>query len=302
LKDLLNLFGAEKIFFNEELKNHTTFKIGGSADYFLMPQNIDDIKNGIKYAKENNIPFFVLGNGSNILVSDKGYKGMIIKFGKQFKNIDLIDENRIYADSGALLSEVANFALENDLKGFEFASGIPGSFGGGIFMNAGAYGGEMKSVIKSVRVLDTDTLDIFDIDVRDMQFGYRKSKIQNSNLIICGGVIELEKGNHNEILELMNDLNSRRREKQPLEFPSGGSTFKRPDGYFAGKLIMDSNLAGFTIGGAQVSEKHCGFVINIGDATSADVLKLIEHIKKVVFDNYDVELESEVRFLELHDE
>ena len=278
---------------NEPLSRHTTFKIGGAADIFAMPRTAEELVFAIKLCKENNIAYYIIGNGSNLLVRDKGFRGCIIR--PDFKELTL-DGNKITAGAGVMLSAAARLAAENSLTGMEFASGIPGTIGGGVCMNAGAYGGELKDIIEYVKILDKD-LNIKTLSCEDAAFGYRTSGIMKSGAIVLETAFVLKKGNKAEITEKMNTLNAQRREKQPLEYPSAGSTFKRPEGYFAGKLIDDCGLRGFAVNDAQVSEKHCGFVVNKGNATAKDVLELMDSVQKKVFDKFGVTLEPEVRII-----
>ncbi len=289
------LLGKENVFENEPMKKHTTFKIGGAADWFLVPQNKNQLKELVSVMKEKKMPFFVLGNGSNLLVGDKGIRGVVICLGKQMEKIE-ISGNECYVESGALLSKTANAAQRAGLSGIEFASGIPGSIGGAVFMNAGAYEHEMKEIIKTVEYMD-ESGEIFTVSNEECDFGYRTSIFSKNNYIVLSCVLELEKDNPDEIKNRMDDYTSRRTSKQPLEKPSAGSVFKRPVGHFAGALIEQSGLKGYKIGGAQVSEKHAGFIINTGNATAKDVLDLVEHIKKVVFENFGVELETEIKMI-----
>lgn len=279
---------------NELLKNHTSFKIGGPADEFAEVCNEEEIKELIKYAKEKVIPYTIMGNGSNLLVSDKGVRGLVIKLAKGFDSVEVIGD-KIIAKSGILLSKLSNFALDNELSGIEFASGIPGTLGGAIYMNAGAYGGEMKDVVESVTYLSNG--EIKTAGKGDLDFGYRHSRFSNTEDIVLSAEIQLKKGDKTEIRAMMDDFKERRCSKQPLSMPSAGSTFKRPDGYFAGKLIEDAGLKGKSIGGAQVSEKHSGFVVNTGDAKAQDVLDLIKYIQDTVFKKFGVKLETEVKTL-----
>lgn len=290
---LVSMTGEKNVLLNEPMKNHTSFRTGGAADIFVSPDGKDSLKEIVKLFKEKNIPFYIFGNGSNMLVSDRGIEGAVIHIGNGFSSVE-VNGNEITVGAGVLLSSVASTALENSLTGFEFASGIPGSFGGAVFMNAGAYGSEIKNVIKSVLVLD-ESFQLKELSKDEMELGYRSSVFQKKNYIILGGTIVLEKGNKDEILSRMNELNAKRREKQPLNFASAGSTFKRPEGYFAGKLIEDSGLKGKTVGGAQVSEKHAGFIVNTGDATTDDILNLIDFCKKTVYEKFGVIIEPEVR-------
>lgn len=293
-EDLEKLLGREKILYNEPMKKHTTFRVGGEAEYFLMPSSVEEIQAVLELLKEYQIPFLTVGNGSNLLVGDKGLEGAVLHLGRNFSDIR-IEGTKVCAQAGALLSAIANQAAKAELTGLEFAAGIPGSLGGAVTMNAGAYGGEMQQVIESVCVLTEDG-QVKTISKENMEFGYRHSIVPKEKLIVLSAEFTLQKGVEAEIRAQMDDLAKRRREKQPLEFGSAGSTFKRPEGYFAGKLIMDAGLAGFTIGGARVSEKHCGFVINGGDATAQDVIDVMEHVKKTVKEKFSVELEPEVRF------
>ena len=290
---LAGITGEKNVMLNEPMKNHTSFRTGGEADIFVSPDSIKSLKDVIKLFRENDIPFYIFGNGSNMLVSDRGIEGAVIHIGNGFSSIE-VKENKITSGAGAILSAVSNAALENSLTGFEFASGIPGSFGGAVFMNAGAYGSEIKNVIKSVLVLN-ENLELEELSKDRLELGYRSSIFQKNNYIILGGTIELETGNKDNILSEMNELNAKRREKQPLNFASAGSTFKRPEGYFAGKLIEDSGLKGKKIGGAQVSEKHAGFIVNTGTATTDDIINLMDFCKKTVYEKFGVMIEPEVR-------
>ena len=280
---------------SDNVKQHTTFRIGGPADFYLCPHSTNEVQEIVEICKEEKLPYFVLGNGSNLLVSDKGYRGVVIQLWKNFSDITVKD-CCIQAKAGALLSKVAAEALEAGLTGMEFASGIPGTIGGAAFMNAGAYGGEMKDIIKSVKVLDTQG-EVRVLPKEELKMGYRTSIVKEKGYTVLSVELELTRGNQEEIRNTMEDLKERRTSKQPLEMPSAGSTFKRPEGYFAGKLIMDSGLRGFSVGGAQVSEKHCGFVVNKGGATAMDVLNLIREVQRRVKEQFGVDLETEVRFL-----
>lgn len=277
------------------MSRHTTFRIGGPADFYLCPHSTNEVQEIVEICKEEKLPYFVLGNGSNLLVSDRGYRGVVIQLWKNFSDITVKD-CCIQAKAGALLSKVAAEALEAGLTGMEFASGIPGTIGGAAFMNAGAYGGEMKDIIKSVKVLDTQG-EVRVLPKEELKMGYRTSIVKEKGYTVLSVELELTRGNQEEIRNTMEDLKERRTSKQPLEMPSAGSTFKRPEGYFAGKLIMDSGLRGFSVGGAQVSEKHCGFVVNKGGATAMDVLNLIREVQRRVKEQFGVDLETEVRFL-----
>lgn len=285
----------KNILFNEPMKNHTTFKIGGPSNIMIIIQSEEELIEAVTLCRENDIEFLIMGNGSNLLIRDGGIRGVVIKINEGFNKIE-INENTIYCQAGALLSAVSKQALKNSLKGFEFASGIPGTIGGAITMNAGAYGGEMKDVVKKVRVLDKNN-NIIEYLNEEMNFRYRNSRVWDEGLIVLGVELDLESGDYNTIEEIMKDLTYKRTSKQPLELPSGGSTFKRPEGYFAGKLIDDAGLRGLRHGGAQISEKHCGFVINVDNAKCKDVLELISVVQKVIRDKFNVELETEIKLL-----
>ena len=294
-EELKQILAEDYIKLKEPMKNHTTFRIGGEADYFVTPQTKEEVQAVAACCKKFEVPYYIIGNGSNLLVSDRGYRGVIIQIFKMMNQIT-VEDNLIIAQAGALLSAIAAKALENSLSGFEFAAGIPGTLGGACVMNAGAYGGEIKQVLKEVTVMDyqgrIDTLSVCELEM-----GYRTSRIAKENLIVLEAKIELEQGNSQEIRSLMDELREKRVTKQPLEYPSAGSTFKRPEGYFAGKLIQDSGLRGFSVGGAQVSEKHCGFVINKDQATAADVEELMRQVSAKVKEKFGVTLEPEVKRL-----
>lgn len=294
-KMFCDLLGEDRVFTEEAMSQHTTFKIGGPADYFLMPDKGEDVGRIIKICKEKEIPYFILGNGSNLLVGDGGYRGAVIQIYRNMSSVT-VEGNEITAQAGALLSAVAAAAKNASLTGFEFAGGIPGTIGGAVVMNAGAYGGEMKDVLTEVTVMNAEG-DIFTLPTEELELGYRTSIIKTAGYIVLEAKIRLKEGDPEVIRETMKDLTIRRTTKQPLEYPSAGSTFKRPEGYFAGKLIMDSGLAGYQVGGAQVSEKHCGFVINAGDATARDVRTLMDNVRDIVYKKYGVTLEPEVKFL-----
>lgn len=277
---------------DEPMDKHTTFRVGGTADFFVEIGSPEELADIIDYLKQTERSYFILGNGSNLLVGDKGYEGVILHLGSRFSDIG-VDGNRITAKAGALLSTVARIAVSNSLAGFEFAAGIPGTVGGAMVMNAGAYDGEMRQIVSKVTVMNMDG-EILELDNETMEFGYRTSIIKNRPFIVLSAEFSLKPGEQSEIKARMDDFNARRRSKQPLEYPSAGSTFKRPEGYFAGKLIMDAGLRGYRIGGAQVSEKHCGFIINIGNATAADISELMEEVKEKVEKQFSVTLEPEV--------
>lgn len=292
---LKNIVSQEYIMTDEPMKNHTTFRVGGPADYFVMPQEAGEIREVAALCRREEIPYYIVGNGSNLLVSDQGYRGVIVQICRSMSRIE-VEGTIIRAQAGALLSAVAARALEHELTGFEFAAGIPGTIGGATVMNAGAYGGEMKDVLKKVTVL-TPEGKILEIGREDLEMGYRTSVISRKGYVTLEAQIELKKGDRTQIRAVMDDLKNRRISKQPLEYPSAGSTFKRPEGYFAGKLIQDSGLAGFCVGGAQVSEKHCGFVINKGQATAADISELMRQVSDKVEERFGVKLEPEVKRL-----
>lgn len=289
------IVSKQDIYVNEQMSRHTTFRTGGPASLFLRPRTTEEIKGVLKLLKRAEVDFFILGNGSNLLVSDKGYDGVVISL-SNFADIQIEDETLINAQAGAMNSAIASVARDNSLAGFEFAAGIPGTIGGAMIMNAGAYGGEMKDITKQVKVLTTDG-EIIRLDNETMKFGYRTSAIKGKDFVVLSALLELKKGNKEEISAQMQELALKRKEKQPLEYPSAGSTFKRPEGYFAGKLIEDSGLRGFSVGDAAVSEKHCGFVINKGKATSADIFELIKRVQDKVYEDAGVKLEPEVIML-----
>jgi len=277
---------------NEPLKNHTTFKIGGNAKAVIVPESVDELINIIKGL--NNEKYVLLGNGSNVLAPDEGLDCYIIKTSKV--NHVTVNGNKVFSECGATLPKIANCALEKSLTGFEFASGIPGTIGGGIVMNAGAYGGELSQVIEKTTYCDKQG-NLFEITNSEHEFSYRHSFFSDKDFIILSSTITLNSGDKAEIEEKMKELNKKRADKQPLNFPSAGSAFKRPTGFFAAKLIDDSGLRGVKIGGAQVSEKHCGFIVNVGDATADDVKKLIRLCQKTVFEKFGVNIEPEIKIL-----
>ena len=292
---LVKVLDEDQIKPEEPMKNHVTFRVGGPADFFVTPKNYEELSGVLKCCAKYEMPCYIMGNGSNLLVSDQGYRGVVIQLFRQLNDIQC-EGNVIRAQAGALLSAVANRALEEKLTGFEFAAGIPGTLGGACVMNAGAYGGEMKDVLKSVTVLTREGERIT-LQKNELELGYRTSIIAQKDYIVLEAEIELEVGDAEEIKAVMDDLKERRTTKQPLEYPSAGSTFKRPEGYFAGKLIQESGLQGFQVGGAQVSEKHCGFVINKDQATAADIAELIRQVQDRVEEKFGVRLETEVKRL-----
>ena len=279
---------------DEKLSEYVNFKVGGPADILLIPNSKEQVIKSIKICKENNIPFYLIGNGSNILVRDGGFRGVVLSL-KNVKNI-YVDGEKIEAECGVMLKEVSDNAIENSLTGFEFACGIPGTIGGAVFMNAGAYDGEISKVIESAEVID-ENCNIIRLSREELDFGYRSSLVMKKGYTVLSAVFKLEKGQVKTIKELIEDLTNKRESKQPLEYPSAGSTFKRPTGYFAGKLIQDAGLKGYSIGGAAVSEKHSGFVINKGNATAKDITDLIKHIQDEVKKQFGVDLHPEVRII-----
>lgn len=291
---LAGIVSKEAILENEPMSKHTTFRIGGNADLFVSPK-VNQIADIMALAKAYDVPVTVVGNGSNLLVGDKGIRGLVLSIGKGAEEIQ-VDGNCMVVSAGALLSKIAAEAAKRSLTGFEFAAGIPGTLGGAIVMNAGAYGGEIKDVLISVTVL-TPEGEILELSNGELELSYRHSCIPERGYIVLEAVLEFMPGEETMIREKMAELKKSRIEKQPLEFPSAGSTFKRPEGFFAGKLIQDAELRGYSVGGAQVSEKHCGFVVNKGEATAKDVLSLIEDVKRIVYDKFQVELEPEVKMI-----
>ena len=290
---LINITGKDNVRINEPMKNHTTFKIGGPAQYYVTPESVTQIQEVVSLCRDMNISLHVIGNGSNILVGDDGVDGVVLALFNTFSDYEIKD-NVITAQAGMSLIKLAVIALREGLTGLEFASGIPGSVGGAVYMNAGAYDGQMKDVVTSVTVLDeAGNIRILGRDELDM--GYRTSAVAKHNMIVLQVIIELKAGDKEQIKDRMNQLSELRKQKQPLEYPSAGSTFKRPEGYFAGKLIADAGLKGYSIGGAAVSEKHAGFVVNMGGATAKDVVELTDYIKKRIIEQFGVTLELEIK-------
>lgn len=291
---LEKLLDADNIKYDEPMKNHTSFRVGGPVDILVTPLKVQDVISIISLCKENNINYYIMGNGTNIIVRSGGFKGVIIKL-TSLNQIE-VDGVKIRAQAGALLSCLSKEALKHSLKGLEFASGIPGTVGGAVTMNAGAYGPEIKDVIESALVIDDEGI-IKNLTKEQLDFSYRSSVIQKKNYIVLEAVFNLQNGDYDEIKAVMEDLNRRRSDKQPINYPSAGSTFKRPLGNFAGKLIEDAQLKGISIGGACVSEKHAGFIINNNNASAQDVITLIKMVRDVVKDKFDVELETEVKII-----
>lgn len=287
--------GAEVIY-DAPMKKYTSFKCGGNASVLIIPDSLDNLNRIIEFSYSKNVKPFIIGNGSNLLVTDKGINGVVVKIGSKLSDIKLVDETTIYCEAGASLKSLCMFALENSLSGLEFAYGIPGTLGGAVYMNAGAYGGEMKDVLYSVNHIDSDGKS-GTLEKENLQLGYRHSAYTDNGFVITSAVMKLTKADKKDIKEAMDDKLQRRKDKQPLEYPSAGSTFKRPEGYFAGALIQDCGLKGYTVGGAQVSEKHAGFVINKGGATSTDVITLISDVQRIVKEKHGVTLETEVKIV-----
>ncbi len=294
LTELQNVMGGSGIFMEEPMKKHTTFRVGGPADVLVQPDETA-LAAILALCRQYHVSYSFIGNGSNLLVGDKGIRGVVIEMTDPMGNIE-VDGTKITAQAGAMLSKIANTAASNGLGGMEFAAGIPGSAGGAVVMNAGAYGGEMKDIIEKVYVLDENGAQL-ELDRDALDLGYRHSCIPEKKYIVTKVVLELVPRNEAEIRSEMKELNEKRAEKQPLQYPSAGSTFKRPEGYFAGKLIMDAGLRGYQVGGAQVSEKHCGFVINKGDATAADICQLMRDVSDKVQAQFGVVLEPEVKMI-----
>lgn len=295
LTELHKILSHHNIQFEAPMKEHTTFKLGGKADILVTPENYEELIRILKLCRDKNISYYILGKGSNIIVKDGGIRGVVIKLSK-LKEICLKNEKLVVAQSGASFIDVSLFSARHNLTGLEFACGIPGSVGGAVAMNAGAYGGEVCQVLHKVLVID-ENIELKELKLEDMDFAYRNSVILKKGYVVLEATFKLKKGNHEDIQCLIHDLTRKRIEKQPLEKPSAGSTFKRPEGYFAGKLIQDSGLKGFQIGEAQVSEKHSGFIVNNGEATASEVLSLIKYVQDTVYKKHNVKLETEVRII-----
>lgn len=300
LNELYRIVGEDNVKLQEPMAMHTTFRIGGPAEYFVTPMDTEELSQVVVLCRAEKVPFFMLGHGSNLLVSDKGMSGVVIQLYKNYARYS-INGNIVKAEAGVMLNRLGNAIKDAGLTGFEFAAGIPGTLGGAVMMNAGAYGGEMKDIVEKVSLMDYDG-NIIEETCDEMDFSYRHSIVEDNDYIVLGATLKLEKGDPEMIADRMQELATARKTKQPLEFPSAGSTFKRPEGYYAGKLIMDAGLRGYSVGDAQVSEKHCGFVINKGRATAGDVLTLIEDVRKTVYDKFQVELEPEVRIVGVQQE
>jgi UDP-N-acetylmuramate dehydrogenase len=292
---IIGLFEPNQIKIDEPLKNHTTFKIGGPADVMLFPDDVNDLVKVIKACQEDKLPYFIMGQGSNLLMRDGGYRGIVVKIGAYLKKC-LVQDTRIYAEAGIRLSELSRTAAAHSLTGLEFAEGIPGSLGGAVVMNAGAYDSEMSNVLESVQaVSDSGQIDVF--NRADMHMSYRKSVFQNNNYVVVSAVLQLNRGDKEQIQATMRDYARRRREKQPLDFPSAGSVFRRPEGIYVGPIIEEMGFKGFCVGGAQVSSKHAGFIVNKGNATASDVLNLITLIQNKAAQTYGVNLVPEIAII-----
>lgn len=294
LSSISEIIDEKRILRNEPMKKHTTFRIGGPADVLVKPATITEIEQVLQCCEEQAVPYYVVGNGSNLLVGDEGIRGVVLQLGNDFSEVEVCEDDTIWVQAGCRLGKVANLAAEHALTGMEFAAGIPGTIGGAVMMNAGAYGGEMKDIIECVTLLTPDR-EVLILPQDQMEFGYRESIVSKENYIVLEAKLRLQKGEPEAIEAKMKEYSEARRSKQPLEYPSAGSTFKRPEGYYAGKLIMDAGLAGYRVGDAQVSEKHCGFVINCGQATAKDVTAVMNDVIHRVAEAYQVELEPEVR-------
>lgn len=292
-EELYKVIDKERVCKDEPMKKHTTFRVGGPADYFVTPADEGELSGVVKLCREMQMPYYIVGNGSNLLVGDKGFRGVVIQIFKAM-NAMRREGAEITAQAGCSLAQIANAALDAALTGFEFAAGIPGTLGGAVVMNAGAYGGEMKDVLVSAKVL-TDEGEIRTLSNEELELGYRTSVVAKKGYVVIEATLQLTEGEQTAIKARMEELRQQRVSKQPLEYPSAGSTFKRPEGHFAGKLIQDAGLKGFTVGGAQVSEKHSGFVINTGDATAADVAELMRQVIEKVKEETGITMEPEVK-------
>lgn len=299
-KDLINIVGEKHVKFDESMAAHTTFRVGGPADALVIPANEQCMIKAMAFCKDAGVPYMIIGNGSNLLVGDKGIRGVVFQLYRTMDDIVMQKKDDDYtyvrAGAGVMLSKLAKAVAAEGLEGFEFASGIPGTFGGAVTMNAGAYGGEIKQSIVSAKVMDEEG-NISVIDAADLELGYRTSVIQKRQLVVLEATICLKKGDKDKIFSIIDNLTAQRKEKQPIELPSAGSTFKRPEGYFAGKLIQDAGLKGYRVGGACVSQKHSGFVVNDQNGTAADVMQLIRDVQRIVMEQFGVMLEPEVRII-----
>lgn len=296
---LMEKIATENIVIDADMSKEVSFKASGKADMLVEPQNIEQLKFLLKVLDEEKISHIIMGNGSNLLIKDGGYRGVVVKIaGNDFCKMEVLEDGlKVKVGAATLMSTFARFLMNEELVGFEFASGIPGSIGGAVFMNAGAYGGEIKDVLLEVTAVSKDGMDEKVITVDELDLGYRHSALHESGYIVVDATFKFSKGSKEEILENITELSKKRNEKQPVNYPSAGSFFKRPTGYFAGKLVQDAGLKGYTVGGAQVSELHSGFVINIGGATATDIVKLMHHCQETVYEKFGVKLEPEVRIL-----
>ncbi len=301
VKDIEKIVGKDNIFQQVPTKDLTTFRVGGPCDILVEPEDEEALISVYRYLNERGLRHMIVGNGSNFFVSDQGYRGVFLKIGKKLSNIE-IDGTELTIQAGATNYTIGEFAIKEGLSGFEFCAGIPGTIGGAVFMNAGAYGGEIKDVIKSARVLFKGADEVVELSGEELSLSYRNSIFHEKKGLILSVKLNLKEGNSLDIREYTKELMGRRKLKQPLEYPSAGSFFKRPTGYYAGKLIEDAGLRGFKVGDAQVSEKHCGFVINRGNATAEDLLKLRDEVSKRVKREFGVDLEMEVRIIGEYDE
>lgn len=294
--ELRKILQENHIKLKERLENHTTLHIGGEADYLITPTSIEELQGVLCLCRQLSIPYFVMGNGSNLLVSDQGFRGIVFKLSEEFSKVEIHEDGTVVAQAGILLSKLANQIADHGYTGFEFAAGIPGTFGGAVTMNAGAYDGEIKQCIVSAKVMDPEG-NVLELMKDELGLGYRSSILQKKNYIMLEATLRFQKGEVNKIKQKIKELNTLRREKQPLEQYSAGSTFKRPEGYFAGKLICDAGLRGYEVGGAAVSEKHCGFCINKNNATAQEFLRLVHDVIRIVYEKFGVKLEPEIKFL-----
>lgn len=295
-QELTRILPQNQIKQKERMENHTSLHIGGEADYFVTPTSVNEIKAVLCLCNQENIPCYIMGNGSNLLVSDEGYRGLVLKLGEDFSYVAVMEDGTVTAQAGILLSKLANEVARNSFTGLEFAAGIPGTLGGAVTMNAGAYDGDIKQCIMRAKLMDAEG-NIHCFNKEELELGYRSSILQRKNCILLEAEMKFKKGDMQEILHKMKDLNTRRRDKQPLDQYSAGSTFRRPEGYYTGKLVNDAGLRGYQVGGAAVSEKHCGFIINKGNATAKDFLTVIQDVVRIVNEKFGVRLEPEVKYL-----
>ncbi len=296
VRELKQILSEDKVRLKERMESHTSLHIGGEADYFVTPASIDEVKAVLALCSRWNIPYYIIGNGSNLLVSDQGYRGLILKLGENFSKVTVGEAGEVIAQSGILLSKLSSEIAKRSFTGFEFAAGIPGTLGGAVTMNAGAYDGEMKQCLVSVRVMNTAG-EVLELTKEQLQLGYRTSILQKENYIVLEAVMQFLPGDREKIMSRIRELNTLRREKQPLDQYSAGSTFKRPTGFYASKLIHDADLRGYRVGGAEVSQKHSGFLINKENCTAEDFIGLIKEVVRIVEEKFGVKMEPEVKFL-----